>query len=127
MRYFKNPSNGYVEASKGSLSWLFAFLWLELYLLAKGNFRHFLIAFFLNSIIFSFFIIPLLTLSLLGPLLLTSPPLAPPPPTPPPLAPLLLLLPLRVIYAFMIGKISAAHYLRQGWIEVADPMQQPPA
>ena len=91
MRYFRNPSNGYMEASSGSLSWLLAFLWLELYLLAKGNYRHFLIVFFLSA----------------GSIYILA-------------------LPLRVIYAFMIGKVNAAHYLRQGWIEVADPMQQEP-
>ncbi len=95
MRCFKNPSNGNIESSGGPFSWLLALLWLEIYLLVKGNFRHFLLPFFL----------------LLGSFFLDTAPLLKE-------ACFLLRLLLHVIYAFIIGKVNAAQYLRKGWIEV---------
>ena len=45
-RQFANPSNGHVETSSGSFSWLWVFLFGIIYFLVKGNFKHAAVCFF---------------------------------------------------------------------------------
>jgi len=57
---FKNPMNGYVETSTGTLSWLWCFLFGAIYFLVKGNFKHVLlyIIFACLSVGISWFVYP---------------------------------------------------------------------